>query len=84
MRARARFHRPVATLLALAALPVAVTGAPALDLPALECASVAEAYGVPAVRVAGREELHAALAEAIEADGSRLVEVPVAPGMALA
>ena len=61
-----------------------VTGAPGLDLPGLESASVADAYGVPASRVAGRDELHAALADAIEAEGPRLVEVPVAPGMALA
>jgi benzoylformate decarboxylase len=61
-----------------------ITGAPALDLPALECASVAAAYGVPATRAAGRDELHAKLGEAIEADGPRLVEVPVEPGMALA
>jgi benzoylformate decarboxylase len=62
----------------------AVTGAPALDLPGLESASVADAYGVPARRVSGRDELHAALADAIGAEGPRLVEVPVAPGMALA
>ena len=61
-----------------------ITGAPALDLPALECAGVAEAYGVPAARVTGRDELHGALADAFAADGPRLVEVPVAPGMALA
>jgi predicted component of type VI protein secretion system len=33
--------------------------------------------------VAGREELHAELEAAIEASEPRLVEVPVAPGMAL-
>ena len=62
----------------------AVTGAPALDLPALECASVAEAYGVPSKRVTGLEELRSALTDALAADGPRLVEVPVTPGMALA
>ncbi len=61
-----------------------VTGAPALDLPALECASLAEAYGVPAARAAGRDELHSALSDALAAEGPRLVEVPVEPGMALA
>jgi len=61
-----------------------VTGAPGLDLPALECASLAEAYGVSASRVSGRDELHAVLGEAIAAAQPRLVEVPVAPGMALA
>jgi benzoylformate decarboxylase len=61
-----------------------VAGAPALDLPALEVAGVAEGYGVPSRRAGTRDELHAALAEALAADGPRLVEVPVAPGMALA
>jgi benzoylformate decarboxylase len=60
-----------------------VEGAPGLDLPALECASVAEAYGVPARRVAGIDELGGALTEALAADGPRLVEVRVAPGMSL-
>jgi benzoylformate decarboxylase len=61
-----------------------VTGAPALDLPALDCAGVAAAYGVPSSRARGRDELRAALGEALAADGPRLVEVAVAPGMALA
>jgi benzoylformate decarboxylase len=61
-----------------------VTGAPALDLPALDTASVAEGYGVPSQRAGGRDELHAALTDALAAEGPRLVEVPVAPGMALA
>jgi benzoylformate decarboxylase len=58
-----------------------VEGAPGLDLPALDTASVAEAYGVPARRVAGTDELGGALAEALAADGPRLVEARVAPGM---
>jgi len=61
-----------------------VTGAPGLDLPAVECASLAEAYGVAASRVTGRDELHAVLGEAIASERPELVEVPVAPGMALA
>ena len=61
-----------------------VTGAPGLDLPALDVASVASGYGVPAQRVEGRDELHAALGDAIASDGPSLVEVKVAPGMALA
>jgi benzoylformate decarboxylase len=61
-----------------------VTGAPGLDLPALECAAVAEGYGVPASRVGDPAELEQALHEAIAADGPRLVEARVAPGMALA
>ena len=62
----------------------AVSGAPGLDLPALDCASVADAYGVKAHRAAGLEELRERLAAALAADGPALVEVPVAPGMALA
>jgi benzoylformate decarboxylase len=58
-----------------------VEGAPGLDLPALECARVAEGYGVPSRQVAGREELREALRDALDADGPRLVEVRVAPGM---
>jgi benzoylformate decarboxylase len=60
-----------------------VEGAPGLDLPDLDCAAVATGYGVPSQRVSGREELHAELGAAIASDGPRLVEVPVAPGMAL-
>jgi benzoylformate decarboxylase len=60
-----------------------VEGAPGLDLPDLDCAAVAAGYGVPSQRVSGREELHAELGAAIASDGPRLVEVPVAPGMAL-
>ena len=60
-----------------------VKGAPGLDLPALEVARVAEAYGVSAKMVSGREELHSALEAAIGSEQPELVEVPVAPGMAL-
>jgi benzoylformate decarboxylase len=59
-----------------------VAGAPGLDLPGLDVAAVARAYGVPARDVSGREELTAALREEIAADdGPRLVQVPVASGM---
>ena len=61
-----------------------VSGAPGLDLPALECSELAGAYGVEARRVSGRDELHAALGEAIAADRPELIEVAVSPGMALA
>jgi benzoylformate decarboxylase len=61
-----------------------VTGAPGLDLPALECAAVAEGYGVKAAKATDPEQLAEALREAIGADGPRLVEARVAPGMALA
>jgi benzoylformate decarboxylase len=59
-----------------------VTGAPGLDLPALDVAAVARGYGMTAREVSGREQLTEALREAIAvADGPRLVQVPVAPGM---
>jgi benzoylformate decarboxylase len=61
-----------------------VTGAPALDLPALDVAATAHSYGVPSVSVSGRDDLHAALSQAFAQDGPRLVQVDVAPGMALA
>jgi benzoylformate decarboxylase len=61
-----------------------VTGAPGLDLPALEVASVAEGYGVPSQRVDDPAELREALADAIAATGPRLVEARVAPGMVFA
>jgi benzoylformate decarboxylase len=60
-----------------------VTGAPGLDLPALEVASVAEGYGVPSTRVADPAALREALRDAIAAPGPRLVEARVAPGMSL-
>jgi benzoylformate decarboxylase len=57
-------------------------GLPGLDLPGLDVASVAEAYGVPAQEVDTREELAEALRSAIAVqDGPRLVQVPVASGM---
>jgi benzoylformate decarboxylase len=62
----------------------AVEGAPALDLPALESAAIAKAYGVNAARAGGRDELHAELTRALASDGPELVEVRVAPGMSLA
>ncbi len=59
-----------------------VSGAPGLDLPGLDVAAVAEAYGVPSRNVSGREELAEALREASAVtDGPRLVQVPVASGM---
>jgi benzoylformate decarboxylase len=60
-----------------------VTGAPGLDLPALEVAEVAQAYGVPSKRVSGREELQEALMRAVSSAKPELVELPVTPGMAL-
>ena len=60
-----------------------VQGAPGLDLPGLEVAQVAEAYGVSSKWVSGRDELQATLQGAITSSKPELVEVPVAPGMAL-
>jgi benzoylformate decarboxylase len=61
-----------------------VTGAPGLDLPALDTAAVASGYGIESRRAGSRDELHQALSESIAADEPRLVEVGVTPGMALA
>ena len=61
-----------------------VTGAPGLDLPALDVSAVAAGYGVPSRRVTGREELTESLRSAIGSGGPELVEVHVAPGMTLA
>jgi benzoylformate decarboxylase len=59
-----------------------VAGAPGLDLPGLDVAAVANAYGVPATEVSGREQLTEELRAAIAADdGPRLVQVRVASGM---
>jgi benzoylformate decarboxylase len=60
-----------------------VTGAPGLDLPKLDVASVAEGYGVKAHRAGDRDEVSAALATALASSKPELVEVPVAPGMSL-
>jgi len=60
-----------------------VTGAPGLDLPKLDVAAVAEGYGVKAHRVKERDEVRDALAKALASSQPELVEVPVAPGMAL-
>ena len=61
-----------------------VEGAPGLDLPALDVSATAESYGVPAVSVTEREALREALSRALAQDGPRLVQVDVAPGMAVA
>jgi benzoylformate decarboxylase len=61
-----------------------ITGAPGLDLPRLDVAATAQSYGVPGVSVTGGDELRDALSAAFAEDGPRLVQVDVAPGMALA
>ncbi len=60
-----------------------VTGAPGLELPRLDVAATASSYGVPSRTVDGREQLHEGLAQALAQDGPQLVQVDVAPGMAL-
>ena len=60
-----------------------VRGAPGLDLPAVETAEVAKGYGVSAAKVGGREQLAESLQAALASERPELIEVPVAPGMAL-
>jgi benzoylformate decarboxylase len=60
-----------------------VQGAPGLDLPALESAEIAAAYGVSSRRIEGGAELAETLAAAIASQRPELVEVPVAAGMSL-
>jgi benzoylformate decarboxylase len=60
-----------------------VSGAPGLDLPALDCAAVAEGYGVKSQRARERDEVAGALSKALASPEPELIEVPVAPGMAL-
>jgi benzoylformate decarboxylase len=60
-----------------------VSGAPGLDLPKLESAELAAAYGVNARRTTGVDDTRQALRDAITSDRPELIEVRVAPGMAL-
>jgi benzoylformate decarboxylase len=60
-----------------------VTDAPGLDLPALDVAGVAAGYGVNARNAESGEELRELLREAIASPRPELVEVRVAPGMAM-
>ncbi|HEX6714111.1 MAG TPA: benzoylformate decarboxylase, partial [Thermoleophilaceae bacterium] len=61
-----------------------VTGAPGLDLPQLESAALAAAYGVNTRKTSGVDETREALRTAIASPQPELVEVRVSPGMALA
>jgi benzoylformate decarboxylase len=61
-----------------------VPGAPGLDLPALDTAAVAAGYGINARHAADPEELGVELRRALASGQPELVEVQVAPGMALA
>ncbi len=58
--------------------------APGLDLPALDCAAVARGYGVSSRTVDGAEALREELGRALRSSKPELLEVRVAPGMALA
>jgi benzoylformate decarboxylase len=60
-----------------------VTGAPGLDLPKLESAQLAAAYGVATRQTTGADDTREALREAIASGRPQLVEVRVAPGMAM-
>ncbi len=60
-----------------------IVDAPGLDLPALDCAAVASGYGVNSRVVDGGDELSDALSKALASEKPELVEVKVAPGMAL-
>ena len=60
-----------------------VSGAPGRALRALDWAAIASGYGLEARRVTGLDQLHEALSAAIPASSPRLIEVAVAPGMAL-
>jgi benzoylformate decarboxylase len=61
-----------------------VEGAPGLDLPALDCAAIAGSYGVRSCHTSEPDELRAALERALASGAPELVQVEVAPGMALA
>ncbi len=61
-----------------------IKDAPGLDLPALDCAAVARGYGVNSQTVSSVEQLGAELTRAFASRRPELVEVQVAPGMALA
>jgi benzoylformate decarboxylase len=59
------------------------TGVPGLDLPGLDTAAIARGYGMDAREAGSVDELVTVLGEAITAaDGPRLIQVAVAPGMA--
>jgi benzoylformate decarboxylase len=60
-----------------------VEGAPGLDLPGLDCVGVARGYGMKADRVEDAGSVGDALSEAIAAPEPRLLEIAVAPGMAV-
>jgi benzoylformate decarboxylase len=60
-----------------------IVSPPGLDLPALDCAAVAAGYGVRSRVAADAAQLGEALSAALASERPELVEVKVAPGMAL-
>jgi benzoylformate decarboxylase len=60
-----------------------VEGAPGLDLPDLDTAGVAAAYGVRSQRVEDADQLREALTAALASDAPDLIEVRIAAGMSL-
>jgi len=60
-----------------------VTGAPGLQLPALDTAEIAAGYGVKSRKVGDIAELRSDLESAIPSSDPELIEIGVAPGMAL-
>jgi len=58
-----------------------VEKAPGLDLPALDTAAIAAAYGLSTAKVEDADALTEALKTAIASPGPALVEVGIAPGM---
>jgi len=53
------------------------TDLPGLDLTGVDYCAIAKGYGVPAVRIATRDELAAALVRSIVSDSPSLIEVPI-------
>jgi benzoylformate decarboxylase len=60
-----------------------VKGAPGLDLPGIDCVSLARGYGLRARRVENADDLHGALSEATGSSEPELIEVPITPGMSV-
>jgi len=53
------------------------TGLPGLDFPGIDYCSIAQGYGVTAVRIASSDELAAALMRSVASDSPSLIEVPI-------
>ena len=53
------------------------TGVPGLDFPGIDYCALAQGYGVPAVRIASRDEFAAALARSVDSDSPSMIEVPI-------